>query len=349
MDLDNLINVSDDFNDFGNFCPFDNDLSGDFRNSDYLFLDDGNLNSSLNDLLNLFDHNDGMVDNLFNFFYPIPVNYFFFNDFDLSNGWHFNLHLNYLLNGPWHLDNLLNGLDDRNWLLDDNLNDFRKSDDLVNNFSGVSVFDHFNRFFNDPVEWLNHLNNSFNDLFLDNLNFNDFSDDSFNLNDLFPNNLDLSDFRDGMVDDLFNNGWPFNFHYLLSDHLDFHYFGNLHNSFNNLLDYSRHFHYFFSVLRNLNYLLNNVINYLYDFHWHMDDLLNLLDLDDFNWFLDYPFNGHDLRNLDDSFHNLFDNLFNFHNFGNHSENFQDIINIHNSHNLSIDHADHSLINVKNKS
>jgi len=348
VDLDYLVNVSDNFNDFGNFSSFNHNLGGYFGYSYYLFLNNRNLNSSVDDLLYLLNHDDRMVDNLLNFFYPIPVDNFFFNNFNLSDCWHFNLDLHYFLDGFWYFNDLFHCLYNRNWSLDYDFNYFRKSNNLIHNFSGVAIFNNFDRLFNDTVERFNYLHNSFHNLFPNDFYFDDFSDNSFNLNYFLFNDLNFSDFRDCVIDDSFNYGWLFNFNYLLPNNFYFNDFGDLDNSFNYLLDDSGYFHNFFSILGYFNNLFNDVVNYLNNFHWHMDDLFNFLDLDHLNWLFNDSFNWDDLRNFNDSFNNLFNNFFNFNNFGDYSENFQNIVYINNSHNFSIDHSDDSLVNIKHK-
>lgn len=349
VDFNNLINVSDDFNDLGYLSSLDYNLGGDFRYSNNLLLNDWYFNSSVNNLFNLLDHRNRMVDNLFNFFYPISVNNFLFNDFDFLDSWDFNMYLDNLLDSLGYFNNLFNGLDNRYWLFNDNFDDFRNVDDLVDSFFGSSPLDDFNWFLNNAVERLDDLDNLFDYLFLDDFNFNNFSDDFLDCDNLLLDNLNLFDLRNSMVDNLFNNHRFFNLNNLLLDHLDLDNLGDFNNPLDNLLDNSWDLNNLLSVLRYFDNFLNNVVNNLDDLNGDMNDLFNFLNLDDLDWFLNDSFNGDDLRNLNHSIYDLFNYLLNFNDFGDNSEDFQDIVNTDNSHDLSIDHTNDSLINVKDES
>lgn len=348
VDLNNFVDVSNNFNNLRNFSSFNNNLSGDFWNSNDLFLNNRHFNSSVNDFLDLFDNGDRVVDNFFNFFYSIFVNDSFFDNSNLFNGWYFDLNLNYLFNGFGNFNNLLDGLNDRDWFFYNNLDDFRNIDNMVDDFSCVSVLSDFNRFFNNTIKRLNYLNNPLNNFLLDDLNLDNFSHNSFNWNDLFSNHLDLLNLRNCVINYLFHNSWFFNFNYLLSDDLYLNDLWNLNNSLDYFLDDPGHFNDFLSVLRDFNNFFNDIVNYSDHLYRNMDDFLNFLHLYNFNWLLHNPFNRNHLRNLYHPVNNLLNNLFNFHDFGNNSENFQDVVDINDSQNFSIDHSNDSLINIKNK-
>ena len=254
-------------------------MSGDFRYSYDLFLDDGDFYSSVNDFLDLFDHNNRVVNNFLNFFYPISVHDFLLDDFNFLDGRYFNLDLDNLFNSLRYFNYLFDGLDDSNWLFNDNFNDFRHVDDLVDCLFSTSPLNNLNYFFNYAVERLNDFDNLLNDFLLDDFDFNNFSDDLFNCHDLLLDNLNFFDLNNSVVDDLLNDNWFFNFNYLLSDHFDFNDLGDLDYSFDDLFNDSWDFNYLFSVLRYLNNFFNDVVDDFNDFNWNMDDFLDLLDLD----------------------------------------------------------------------
>jgi len=203
--LDNLVYVSDNFNDLGNLDSLDDDLGDDFRNSHNLLLDDGNFNSSVDNLLDLLDQGDGDVDDSLYFFYSFFVDDFLLNNLNLLDGGSLNLDLNDLFNSSGNLNNLFDGLDDGDGFFDNDLNYFGNIDNLIDSFSGVSVSDDLNRLFNDSVEGFDDLNNSFNDFFPDDLNLNNFSDNPLNGDNLFLDDFNFSDFGNCVVNNLFND------------------------------------------------------------------------------------------------------------------------------------------------
>lgn len=348
VNLNNLINISNHFNYFRYFSSLNDDLSSYFRYSYNLFLDYWYFNSSVNDFLNLFDHRDGVVHNLFNFFYSISVNDFLFNNSNLFYSRDFNLYLDNLLDSLWYFDNLLNSLDDWYWFFNNNLNNFRDIHDLVDSFFGTSPLNNLNWLLDYTIERLDDLNNLLNYFLLYNLNLNNLSNNSLNCDYLLSNDLHLLDLRNSMVDNFFNNHWFFDLNNFLFDDFDLDNFGNLDNPLNDLFNDSGHFYNFFSVLRYLNNFLNDVVDDSNNLNWDMNDFLNLLNLNNLNWFFHNSFDWYNLRDLNNSFDYLLNYLLDFNNFWYNSEDFQNIIDINYSHNLSINHTNNSLINVKDK-
>lgn len=80
-----------------------------------------------------------MVDDFFNFFDSVLVNYLFSHDLHSLHFWNLNLNLNDLFDSLRYFDNLFNNLNDRDWLLNLNFNDFWNGFHMVDNLSGVSV------------------------------------------------------------------------------------------------------------------------------------------------------------------------------------------------------------------
>lgn len=347
--FNNLIDFLLHFNDLGNLCSLNDDLSHYFRYSHNFFLNNGNFNSSVNNFFDFLDHGNGVVDNSFNFFYSVSIDNLFFNHLDLFDRRNFNLNLDDLFNGLGNFYYLLDGLDDGDGFLDNDLDYFRDGHRLVDDLSCTLVLGDFDWFFNDSVKWFYNFNNSLNYFFLDFFHFNNFSNDLFNRDDLFLDDLNFLDFRNGMVNDFLDNNRLLNFNNLLLNDFNFYDLGNFNNSFDYLLNDSGNFNDLFSVLRYFYNLLDDVINSLDDFNGNMDNLLDFLNLDNFNWSLDNLLNRNHLRNLNDSVHDLFNNFFDFDDLGDHSEDFQDVININNSHDLSVNHSNNSLIDVQDKS
>jgi len=344
--LDNLVNVSDDFDDLRNLDSLDDDLGNNFWNSHDLLLNDGNFNSSVNNLLYLLDQGDGDVDNSLDFFYSFLVDDFLFNNLNLLDGGSLDLDLNDFLNSSGNLHDLFDGLDDGDGLFDNDLNYFGDIDNLVDGFSGVSVFDDLNRLFNDSVKGFDDLNNSLNDFFPDDLNLNNFSDNPLNGDNLFPDDFDFSDFRNCMVNNPFDNCGLFDLNNLLLNNSDLNDLGDLNNSLYYFLNDFGNLNNLFGILRDFDDLFDDVVHDFDDLNGHVNNLLDLLDLDDLNRLFDDSFDGDNLRNFNDSVNDFFDNLFDFNDLGNDSENLEDIVNIDNAHDFSVDHANDSLIDVK---
>jgi len=111
---------------------------------------------------------------------------------------------------------------------------------VVDNLSCISVLNDFDWLFDDSVEWLDDLNDFLNDLFLDDFNLNKLLNNFFNNYDLLLDHLDFSDLRNGVVHNLLDVNWFFNFDDSLNDDFNFDDFGNLDDSLHNSLDYSWH-------------------------------------------------------------------------------------------------------------
>lgn len=346
VDLNYLIYISDDLDYFRHFSSLYYNLSGDFRYSHNFLLDNRYFNSSIHNLFDLFYHRHWMIYNSFYLFYSVSINDLFFNSSNFLNCWDLYLYLNDLLNSFWYLNNLLNCLNNWNWLLNDNFDNFGNIHDLVYSFNRTSPFNDFNWFFNNKIERFYNLYYFFYYFFFDNFHFYYFSYDSLDRHNLLFNYLYFLDLRNSVVDNLFKKHRFFDFNNFFLNHLDFYYLWYLNYSLNDFFKDSGHLHYFFSILRYLYNFFNDVIHNFDNFDWYMNDLLDLLDFDYFNWFFNNPLNWNYLWHFNNSIHNFFNNLFNFNNFGYNSKNFQDIIHINNTHDLSIDHSNNSLVNVQ---
>ena len=248
-DFDDLVNILYNFDDFRNFSSFNNDLSHNFRDSNDLFLNNWNFNSSVDDFFDLLNHWNWVVHNFLNLLYSILIDNFLLDNFHFFDCGSFNLNLNDFLNDLWNFNNFFDCLDHRNWFLNNNLNNFRNTYNLVHCLPCILILDDFYWFFNDSVERFDDLNNFFNNFLFHNWNLNHFSYDSLNRNNFFLNYLNFSDFRDSVVDYLLNNSWFFDFNNLFFNNSDFDQLRNLNNSFNNFLYHFGNFNYLFSVLR----------------------------------------------------------------------------------------------------
>ena len=119
-------------------------MSGDFRYSYDLFLDDGDFYSSVNDFLDLFDHNNRVVNNFLNFFYPISVNDFLLDDFNFLDGRYFNLDLDNLFNSLRYFNYLFSVLRYLYHFFNDIIHNVDDLDWHMNDLLNFLDFDHFN-------------------------------------------------------------------------------------------------------------------------------------------------------------------------------------------------------------
>lgn len=206
---------------------------------------------------------------------------------------------------------------------------------LLDNFTNddVSLSNNFVDFLNDDLllddfdfNELGNLDNLFNDLLDVDWNLNNLLNDCFNGYNLLDDLDDLLDFRNNVMN------WGLDLNNLsvdndsINDLLNFDDSRNFDFVLNNLLLVGRNLNDFFSDGGDLDELFNDVVNYLDDFDWNMNDSFNLNEFRYFDNFLDVSFNGDNLRNLNDSLNDSFDDLFNFYDLGDNSEDLKDVIN-----------------------
>lgn len=206
---------------------------------------------------------------------------------------------------------------------------------LLDNFTNddVSLSNNFVDFLNDDLllddfdfNELRNLDNLFNDLLDVDWNLNNLLNDCFNGYNLLDDLDDLLDFRNNVMN------WGLDLNNLsvdndsINDLLNFDDSRNFDFVLNNLLLVGRNLNDFFSDGGDLDELFNDVVNYLDDFDWDMNDSFNLNEFRYFDNFLDVSFNGDNLRNLNDSLNDSFDDLFNFYDLGDNSEDLKDVIN-----------------------
>lgn len=206
---------------------------------------------------------------------------------------------------------------------------------LLDNFTNddVSLSNNFVDFLNDDLllddfdfNELRNLDNLFNDLLDVDWNLNNLLNDCFNGYNLLDDLDDLLDFRNNVMN------WGLDLNNLsvdndsINDLLNFDDSRNFDFILNNLLLVGRNLNDFFSDGGDLDELFNDVVNYLDDFDWNMNDSFNLNEFRYFDNFLDVSFNGDNLRNLNDSLNDSFDDLFNFYDLGDNSEDLKDVIN-----------------------
>ena len=266
-------------------------------------------------------HNDGFIYQLLDFFNAVYIYHLFLDYINFLYGRHLHLNLNYLLDMPWHFNYLFDYFFDRHHLLNDHFNDVGDFDGLVDNLAGIAIFDNLYWFLNNDFYNLRHFNYLFNDLFFENGHFNHLALFSFDSYNLFLDNFYFFDLSDSMIDNLFNNHWPFNFHEFFYNNFDLHYLRYFDDALDDFLHDTRYFHNLLGVLRYFNYLFNNVVNDFYHVYWYMNDLLYFDHLDNLNWFFDYLFNGDDLGHLYHTLNYLFNDLFNLNDLRNDSEHF----------------------------
>lgn len=206
---------------------------------------------------------------------------------------------------------------------------------LLDNFTNddVSLSNNFVDFLNDDLllddfdfNELGNLDNLFNDLLDVDWNLNNLLNDCFNGYNLLDDLDDLLDFRNNVMN------WGLDLNNLsvdndsINDLLNFDDSRNFYFVLNNLLLVGWNLNDFFSDGGDLDELFNDVVNYLDDFDWNMNDSFNLNEFRYFDNFLDVSFNGDNLRNLNDSLNDSFDDLFNFYDLGDNSEDLKDVIN-----------------------
>lgn len=206
---------------------------------------------------------------------------------------------------------------------------------LLDNFTNddVSLSNNFVDFLNDDLllddfdfNELRNLDNLFNDLLDVDWNLNNLLNDCFNGYNLLDDLDDLLDFRNNVMN------WGLDLNNLsvdndsINDLLNFDDSRNFDFVLNNLLLVGRNLNDFLSDGGDLDELFNDVVNYLDDFDWDMNDSFNLNEFRYFDNFLDVSFNGDNLRNLNDSLNDSFDDLFNFYDLGDNSEDLKDVIN-----------------------
>lgn len=201
----------------------------------------------------------------------------------------------------------------------EDFNNLRKFDNVVYDLSCISIFNNFNRLFNYSVERFNYLYNSLDNLFPNYFNFDHLLNDLFDNHNFLFDYFNFSNLRDSVVNNPFNINWLLNLDNPLHNDLDFNDFWYFNDSFNNSLDNSWNLNDLFSETLNLDNLLNDYVNVFNDLNGYVNDSFNLLNSDNFDWFLNNSFNGDDLGNLDYSFNYLFDNFFNLNNLRNNSE------------------------------
>lgn len=259
------------------------------------------------------------------------------------------MNLDNFLNRLWNLHNLLNGLYHRYGLFDHDLHYFRNVLDVVDHLPCVSVLNCFSNLFLDDLDLYNLRYSDYllNDFFNNLLDLHNSLNNPFNGHDLLLDHLDFLDLWDSVVHDLLDNRWLVHVHDLLSDDLNLHGFGDFNHSFNDFLHDFGHLDNSFHNLLNQNRLLNHVVDDLHDVNGNVHHLLDFLDFGHLNNLLSDLLDWHHLRHLDHSVDYLLHNLFDFNDLRNHSEDLQNVVHVHDAHDLLVDHADNTLVDLQN--
>lgn len=348
-DLHYFINLPFNFNDSRNLSFLNHYLSNNFWNFYDFFLNYWYFNSSVDYFFYLFYQGNNLVYYSFDLFDPININDLFFYYCNLMNCRNLYLNSNHLLNNLRNFYNFFYSLDNWNSSFDNSINYLMNSLYVIDNFSSISVLYFIDNFLYEPLDFndLWHLNHLFNYFFHNSGNFDNSLDNSFYWNHFFFNNLYLLNLWDGMIDYFLNfirNLSLYYFLYNIYNLLNLRYFDH---PFDYFLDDSWDLDDLFNYSLNLNNLFYNVIDILDDFHRNMNNLLNFLDLWNFNNFLNDLLDRNYLWNLYNPIHNFLNNFLYFDYLRNHSKHLQNIVYIDNSHNFLIDHTNNSFINLKN--
>ncbi len=365
--LGNIDVVVDDFLDFDCFWLFYNNwisqiyflnncildlldhwLLDNFLNGDNSLMNDWNLNYPLYLFRNLFDDLDWDFNLSDDFLNTILNNNLFHNLLYLSNFLNDSLNSHNFFNNLWHFHNSFNSLDDWNWSLDNSINWFISNLNMVIDLLGsynLNLWDYlFNNFFN--LDNFRNLDNSVDNLFYNYWDLFDNFNYSFSWNNFFNDDLNLLNLCFDMVHNLFYFNNSFYFYLSFFDSVNnlnlWNLLNNFHNSFNNV----RNLNYLLDCSFNWNDFLYNVRNDSRHFKWNIDNSLDFLYFLNFNYFLNNFLNWNDLRNLNDSVNNFLHDLLNFNNLGDNSEDFKNIIDINNTHDLLINHADNSFVDLE---
>ena len=121
-----------------------------------------------------------------------------------------------------------------------------------------------------------------------------------------------------------------------------HFFDHLNDPFDNLWNLNNFFNNFFYWHN----FLHNCGNNLFNFQRNIDNSFHLDNFLDFNYSLDYFFDGHNLWDFDYFLDNFLDYLFDFDHFGDHPEDLENVIDIDNIHDFLLDHSNNSLVDFQ---
>jgi hypothetical protein len=220
------------------------------------------LHSVFNDLDDLLSKGHNLLNYALHFLHTILVHNLLFDHLHLLHGGYLYSHLHDFLNNLWHFFDPFDCLNDGNNLFNDSFDNLGHMLNIVNYFSGWLVGNGVNYLLDNPLnldnDWF--LDNSLHYLFDYLLNLLDSFLHLLDHNSLLPNHLHLSDLGNWMINNLFDDHRLFFLDDLLFDDLDLNDLGDLHPSFDDLLNYLGNFNHFFFDFFNLYYLLNYSVN-----------------------------------------------------------------------------------------
>ena len=362
--------VIDDFLHFNCLRLFNNDGISDFHNNgylsfnglnnglfdnyfdlDYSLVNDRHLHNSFDLLRNFFDHLNSLSNNFLNLFDSVNSYYLFNNN--LNFFWNFNSvgHSDNFLDNLRYLHNSFLSLDNDNRFFNNSVDNLISYFDMVFNFLSCYHIYFFDNFLNNlfDLDDFGYLHDFFHNFFDIDRHFNNFLYNFFNSDYLLFVNLDLFDFSLDVVDDLLNSDRSIDFNNLLNNLLDSLKLGNLLNDFNDSVLDGGNFHWFLDDSLDMNNLvLDRIDNDWYlNRNWNL--FLNFPNFLNFDYFFHNFFDSYNLRNLHDTVNNFFNNFFNFDNFRDNSEDLQDVVNVDNSHDFLVDHANDTFVNLKSGS
>jgi hypothetical protein len=334
--------------DSGHLFVLDYDVGDVLGDSDYPFLEDWHLHLPLD---NLFDFVDQSHDFLLDFGDLLNLDdrhQLLPNNLDLFDYSLLICHRHNLLDNLWHFHNPFDGVLNDNNLLDEPFNFLYYCIEgdiaLLNDSKFWNLHDLLHNLLD--FDYTRNFDNLLNDLFDIGWNFDDTLNDLLDRNEFFDFNPNLLDFNDSVVHDSldFHN---FSYGNVLDDHLfHFDYAWYLDNLLNDP----------FSDLRNFDDSLDNPLHFddlfdisvdqFDDLYWNVDDLFDLLDFGYFDNLLNDSLNDYDLGYLNISFHDLFNNLLDFHNFGHNCKHPEYLLDIDNSCRLLPNHREQTLRNLQ---
>lgn len=250
-----------------------------------------------------------------------------------------------------HFFYLFPRLDNRNDLFDNPIDHLVLSFNVILHFPSTPVFNLRNYLFDNLLNFNNfqNFNYSLNNLFNVNRNFDHFFHNFFHRHNLLNYHLHLLDLSLNVVHHFLDLNRHFNLHNLLFNHLNLHHFRNhlfkLYNFFHN----RRNLNNSLNLVFIRNQLFSFSLNYHRFFNGYVHYFLYLFNFFNFYNLLHNFLDSYDFGDFNHPFHNFFDKFFNFDDFRSHSEDLQNIIYRNNIHNLCFNHANNSLINLKDNS
>lgn len=330
------------------FDPLDNWLFNYLLNCDNSFMNNRDLNNFF-DLFDDFSHNLDRHFNLLDNFLNAVLDGDLFNySFNLFNFLDDSLHCHHFFDDLRNFNNSFYGLDNGDWSFDNSVHNFISYLNMVfyllcshhfflrHNFLDNLL--HFNDFgnLNNPVNYFLHNNRDLSD----NL------DDSLSWDNLLNYDLYLLKSSLDVVHNFLDFNNPFNLDWSFFNPVNNLYFWNLLDNFHDPFDDLRNFNHFFDNPFDWDNLLNDVGHNSWNFQGNIHYLLDLSDSFDFDNLFDDFLHWDDLWDLNDSINDFLHNLLHFDYLWNNSKDFQDVININDSHNLLVDHANYSFVDFE---